>query len=368
MLSSIWLRGSSSLLASVSVLPAFCSVPDEPSVDPVLGCEAAAWPRTPSFEVIEGGSVTSVSANGEVLFGQSSEGPTIWAPNKIVLPATASLPWASPEITNCDGTVFAGSYTFGFTGPRWGGFRQTRTTAPTLLELPSEGWSDAEGARVQSLSADGQVLVGYAFNGANWPRGVGWDAEGHATALGIGYWKPSVVSPDGLRVWGRSDCATGLACPGVEIWGWSATGPSHSYRPATGYLAKREDAVISHDGSTAAGSPLDADPDPTLSSVVWFRNGGDTVEIACPVVPCRPLAMTSHGSVLLLDSGHIWTESHGLRTFREFLRDAQVRLTQEQWAQDIGAGGISDDGRVIVGTIGRPPKYFKLTLSLEAYR
>lgn len=363
MLSPIWLRGSSSLLASVSVLPAFCDVPDDPPVDPVLGCEAAPWPRSPSVELLDG-SISAVSADGKVVVGESSEGPVIWAPNKLVLPVNASLPWAKAEVTNCDGTVFAGGYRQEFfNAPVWGGSRQTRTTAPTLLELPSD--RSPEGSRVQAISADGQVLVGYEYNGANWPSGVVWDAGGHATRLGVGYWKPSVVSPDGVKATGRSDCATGLACPGVEILSWSTTGSAHSFIPSTGELAKNADPVISHDGTTAAGSPLDADPDPTFSSVVWFRDGGDTVEIACPVAPCWPVAMTSHGSVLLLSTGHIWTESHGLRTFLEFLSDARVR----PWAEGIQPTGISDDGRVIVGYGGPPSSsFFKLTLSREAYR
>ena len=348
--------------------------------DPVVGCAALPWPETPTFEVLEGAParVTGVSANGAVVIGGSStEKPvasaTIWTPARVLLPEKPGLTTQLVEITNCEGDVFAGAQADeGAGSPYTRAFRQTRTTPPVLLATPEEAMSPAF-FRVTSLTADGALVLGYTHNGiGNFPLAAVWDAEGNATTpFGIVPHLPIVFSPDGSHIAGRTDCLGSPSCGGVGLFDWSLTEGEFDFIPENTAFAQYRVPVLSHDRTTGAGSPQDEGPDSTLSSVIWFRRGGPTIQIPClNGGPCQPLAISSHGSVMLLNDHSVWTADGRHRPLPEFLQDAGVELPPGTDVEQITPIALSDDARVIAGYFSGPlgDYPFKLTLSLRAYR
>lgn len=354
--------------------------PGEFAPDPIVGCTALPWPEAASFEVLDGAParVTNVSWNGDVVIGASSAGnptggATIWTPTQIVLPTSAGLSSQLVEVTNCVGDVFAGADAAEDSALSVGRvFWQTTTTAPALLPAPA-GSGSLTSYRVTAFTADGSRLLGYAHNGiGNFPLAAVWDTAGDVTTpLGNYPHLPVVMSPDGSHIAGRTDCGGGLSCAGVQLFDWSAADGEVDFGPANALLATYVAPVISRDRTTAAGTPQDLYPNPTFSSVVWFRRGGPTIEIPCfGGGPCQPVAMSSHGSVLLLNDHSVWTSDGRHRTFPQFLGDASVELPQGTDPNQITPIAISDDARVIAGyfsgELGDHP--FKLTLSPRAYR
>lgn len=373
-----WRHRSSAAFALAGVLPPFCGqpgVPPEPPLpDQVLGCEALPWSNESSFQVLEGepARALGVSANGAVVVGAIAGRAAVWDPDAWLLPSTEAFTTPAVNVANCAGDVFAGADARVVGQPDVvRGFRQTRTGAPVLLALTTQHWYDLLGMRVQSFSADGALLLGYVDNGlGNWPYSAIWDATGAIREpFGNRPRMALVLSPDGTHIGGRTDCEGGMGCTGLAMFDWSEAEGQTNFAPMGLPLAIYERAIMSHDRTTAASAPQDTFPYPTLTSVTWFRKSGETIEFPCAAAPCRAVAMSSHGSVVLLDDGSVWTQARGLRSFAQFLADAGVVLPSDALESKLLPRAISDDARVMVGsfTNGSSERAFRVTVSPAAY-
>jgi hypothetical protein len=152
---------------------------------------------------------------------------------------------------------------------------------------------------------------------------------------------------DGLLFAGASNgCSSGMFCPGPEDL-FLSTGPGNE----TAY----EDmpwSIASADLTTFSGY-LVAPPYQNDETVVHlFRPPAQYDVLPCPNDSCVAVALSSHGTVLLVNSvssPYVWTAEHGFRSLTGLLALDGIDLE----GANLSAVDMSDDGRVITGQISR---------------
>ncbi len=360
----------------------------DPPNEPILGCDAVAWPEKATFETLPWGhryepeTETGVSANGEVIVGYTTD----WDPESETNPDSDGyihrpalfdgsdwqqvLPEARSTnlVVNCDGTVFAGGY------DRLHGFIKRAGQAPVIL-VGKGNWA----TEPRAISADGTRVVGnLAYRGDTW-NGFGMDPVVWTDLGAASYLWPKEprmalhIRFDGGLISGLTDHCnypTPPALCGVPEHLFTSTG-----RPNETIYPNAPAARMSSDGSTFADTRLVPSPDLSQDLPVLriFRPSSGLTELPCPPEDgCEVADISSHGNILLLNARRplLWTERHGFRTLRNVLAEDGVSVPFYRFS----VTAMSDDGRVIVGhgyslnpEGPRPWSAFRITLSRKAY-
>jgi hypothetical protein len=350
-----------------------------PKIEPVLGCDAEAWPAYASLELLPHPefadslgleTVRAISADGAVLVGDyritefdvfddiAGRRPIVFRSSAWELVDEAARGIAT--VVNCDGSTIAG---------RLDDQRAfIKTSGSSLVTITPEGpyWS----AEPEDSSADGNRIVGnLRYSDVTLNRGatnpVVWSASGEPT-----FWKewtdlgPPYIDTteprslfhvrfDGLSFAGGSNiCWSGQSCPGPDNL-FVSTGPGNEtmYEGAPW-------SVASADLTTFSGWLYNPIFTNDLRVVNVFRPPAQNDAIACLDGSCWAVALSSRGNVLLVNfvtstegSAHIWTAQHGFRSLAALLGldGINVPLNMRLTAVD-----MSDDGRVITGNAFLP--------------
>jgi len=369
-----------------------------PTIDPVLGCNAEAWPAAASLELLPHPEfadslglemVRAISADGAVLAGDyriteldviddiAGRRPIVFRSNAWELVDEAAGGIAT--VVDCDGSTIAG---------RLDDHRAfIKTSGSSLVTITPEGayWS----AEPEDSSADGNRIVGNlrysdvrANQGATNP--VVWTASGEPT-----FWKdwtdlgpPSDTTEprslfhvrfDGLLFAGGTNvCWNAPPCLAADNL-FVSTGPDNEtvYEGAPW-------SVASADLSTFSGWLYNPIFTNDLRAVHVFRPPARHDVIPCLDGSCWAVALSSRGNVLLVNfvtntagSAHIWTAQHGFRSLADLLAldGINVPLSMRLTAVD-----MSDDGRVITGNAflpngngGEERNVFRAYLPLKTY-
>jgi probable HAF family extracellular repeat protein len=203
-----------------------------------------------------------------------------------------------------------------------------------LGTLPGGVWSVAYG-----VSADGAVVVGWAYNAAGQQRAFRWTASGGMQDLGTlgGYDSfANAVSADGAVVFGGAFNAAGR----IRAFRWTASGGMQDFGTLGGDWSLAYD--VSADGAVVVGWAVNADWQ--LRAFRW-ENG----------------VMQALGTL-----GGTWSEAYGVSTDGSVVvgwaanaagQRRAFRWTASGGMQDLGtlggdwskAWGVSADGSVVVG-------------------
>lgn len=369
-----------------------------PALDPVLGCDAEAWPVTASLELLPHPEfadslglekVRAISADGAVLVGDyrittfdviddiAGRRPIVFRSGAWELVDDAAGGIAT--VVNCDGSTIAG---------RLDDHRAfIKKSGSSLVTITPDGpyWS----AEPEDSSADGNRIVGnlrYADfrsnQGATNP--VVWTARGEPTFFQEWTDEPPYidtteprslyhVSFDGQSFAGGTNiCWSGHFCPGPDNL-FVSTGPGNEtmYEGAPW-------SVASADLTTFSGwlnNPIFTND---LRFVHVFRPPARNDDIRCLDITCWAVALSSRGNVLLVNfttategSAHIWTERHGFRSLADLLALDGINLPLYM---KLTAIDMSDDGRVITGNAFLPNSnggvernVFRARLPLKTY-
>jgi probable HAF family extracellular repeat protein len=197
-------------------------------------------------------------------------------------------------------------------------FRWSRSTGAVALPVPSEWSADGHG---NAVSADGSVVAGTLFNNPGYRRAFRWTAAGGTQLLDH---PANIVGSD----------ATAVSADGSTIVGWAfdADGINHSFR-------------WTEDGGFHLLGHLPAFPgEPALSHT--SRPSGATADGAVVV------GSESFGSALTNSGAFIWDAAHGMRSLKAVL-ESEYGMNLTGWTL-WSAGGITPDGRTIIGTGSHP--------------
>ncbi len=299
----------------------------------------------------------AVSDDGRVVVGDCYQFG-VWPPNELTL----AFRW-TPELgmrslgdppngygraydVSADGSVVVGS---------WGN-RAYRWTAPADMELVGPSGADATAA--WSVSADGSTLVGTAWSytandAGSYGFKVGFagssDVEQVPAPSGCVSEGAIEVSADGSVIAGESSCGT---------YRWSRSEGAEDLDPAPPGFEWVY--AMSADGSVIVG-----DSDAFGGIFLWTADVGMTSIGLPPPGGCglHPRALSGDGRIMvgfsdfgscdptgggIEDRGFIWREGVGIEWLDEYLVRHGVDLSG--WQQIGEVGGISDNGRFIVGS------------------
>lgn len=254
----------------------------------------------------------------------------------------------------------------------------------------ADGWQDidspfAEGCDVQvagawDISADGAVVVGFAWNGCA-PQAFRWTDDGETGTLllldllgeGSGKNLPTnratVVSDDGTVAAGFAQNGAVDRSPAV----WNADGSGFMLDPDD-MDAPGEVLSISADGSVMAGIWA-------LNAFSWTEEGG-RVELgqlptSLPGEPCWPNAMSADGTLIFggcgdpfsgIPAAFVWTEEHGMRSLADIAAEHGITVPDGFRLSSVIAA--SADGSVLLGVANDDlfnQKSFVLELPVSAY-
>lgn len=253
------------------------------------------------------------------------------------------------QASNSDGSVIAGSGTIFDIKLA---FRWTEATGmehlnPVNSELPA--------AIATGISADGSVIVGGA-KGGFMPEAYRWTADGGLVGLGT------------LSGSGGSSCAEGVSADGNIITGASTKGSEQilTFRwtkesgmvglPLLDEALASEGFDISPDGNIIVGTTTFSDQGIiSVEATIW--NNDEVMGLGkIPGFPdSSAQAVSKDGSIVIGNSSgssetaFIWDEQNGMRSLIDVLVNEGLEEELQGWVL-IKAEGISDDGRVIVGT------------------
>jgi len=267
-----------------------------------------------------------ISADGSVIVGLSSRSDSI-AMHSFRWTAETGMQWRPEIFVNAvsgDGRVLVGEVEGMY---EWNAARWTAAEGTLVLD---DGPEPLEDSRALGASTDGSVIVGSDFR---------WTAETGMVDMGYSCYD---VSADGSAIvgWpGRWTARTG--------WVSLVTAPGWTVEPQ----------AISADGSTVVGLAYTGPPGPADPGIA-FRWTDETGVVGLGALPgdseSRARDVSGDGSVIVGHSGagdtraFIWHQTHGMRDLKEVLtNDFGLDLTGWELS---GAGSVSDDGTVIVGS------------------
>ncbi len=253
------------------------------------------------------------------------------------------------QAANSDGSVIVGSSTIfdidvAF---RWTEATGLERLTPENAELPA--------VIATGISADGSVIVGGAIGGFM-PEAYRWTADGGLVGLGM------------LSGSGGSSCAEGVSADGNIITGASTKGSEQilTFRwtkesgmvglPLLDEALASEGFDISPDGNIIVGTTTFSAL--SIEATIW--NNDEVMGLGkIPGFPdSSARAVSKDGSIVIGNSSDsssssetafIWDEQNGMRSLIDVLVNEGLEEELQGWVLT-KAEGISDDGRVIVGT------------------
>jgi hypothetical protein len=262
--------------------------------------------------------------------------------------------------TNVDGSVLVGSC--GVSVSDYDAFRWTAAGGFQILD-DSQGPSGA-----QDVSADGTIVIGFAAegtfrwtaaggmtedstsplyfsnDGSAWITGSTWMTASTSQSLGF---EPLQISGDGNVVVGYASEGAG-----TKAYKWTTGGSTVELPPPSG-MTNAVAECASKDGSVIGGS---AQMGGQIYGVIWRGTTPESVGLTAPEVPF----VTAAGIDILTDDGSAglssqyaygtlyWSESGGLRPLYQALNEGGAVLGES----DIyAANGLSGDGRFVVGRL-----------------
>lgn len=192
-----------------------------------------------------------VSADGAVIVGQADTAarprqPVIWTAQGTVLDLLASTGLSAvgqAEDASADGSVVVGYWSTGLAGDA---FRWTQATGTLSLNLPSSG---PFFPRANAVSDDGSAVVGRMGVGGQ-SRAFRWTAAGGVVDLGApgsGFGEAYDVSADGEVVVGWADLGLGVA----QAFRWTAA--TGMVPLGAGFGSNSQLRATNSDGSRAVG-------------------------------------------------------------------------------------------------------------------
>lgn len=285
----------------------------------------------------------AVSADGKSVVGGSM---TAFGQQAFRWTQPEGMIWLEPMFSaaavSADGDLIVG-------GP----YRWTRAGGMETLDLllPNGGY----GSGAHGVSADGGVIVGYGFRGAErtieaflWTEasgtiGLGFLPGGH-TSYAEG------VSADGLVVVGNSS---------EQAYRWTAEEGMTPLGDLNGGLVQSFAVAVSADGSVIVGeSDSDyLDPFEDREAFRWTESIGmvglgylheNPAYSSAAAVSADGRVVVGVSATLNDEEAFVWDAQHGMRSLQQLLLDAGV-TNLEGWQLN-RAWGISADGTVIVGS------------------
>ena len=239
------------------------------------------------------------------------------------------LPGGSSSRANAvaaDGTVVVG-ISSSASGTR--AFRWTRETGMVTLD-------PYDGTRIEALaaSADGNVIVGFAYDSNNLEFAFRWTPETGVQRL----------VPNATQSW-----ASGVSTDGSVIVGWASNLGVFFWTPHTGAVPSGSivgglyHIGISADGSTIVGSIVE---DGVHRAARWTRESGSEVLDTLGGRQNHAFACSADGSVVV---GRIEDQSYWWQAFRWTRETGMVGLGT-LGGNTSTAFSVSGDGSVVVGT------------------
>ncbi|MEO8699384.1 MAG: hypothetical protein ABI867_05045 [Kofleriaceae bacterium] len=251
-------------------------------------------------------------------------------------------------------------------------------TATEWLDLgsPFAAGCDQDQSGAFDISADGETMVGLAWNGCS-PRAFRWTAATGFTTLqqlGTGFDggapnnRATVISDDGQVTAGFAQ--NGAADRSPAIWHADGTGllltPDDHETPG-------EVMAINADGTRVAGMiGLDGFAWSAATGIVMLERFPE----ALPSDTVFPNTQSGDGEFVFggvgdifftLPTAFVWSARTGMRPVVAVAREAGITISEDTLLFSVL--GASADGLVLVGTamVGRQPKTFVLRLPASAY-
>ena len=335
------------------------------------GGPAAAAGRTPAFMGLgylpgreEYGTATAVSADGSTVVGYTGH-PTspvdifpqafrwTWQEGMKPLGPFPEQPDQSyASAVSRDGSVIVGCWSKRDRSSPSGWTRKAFMWTEAGGAVPVPGMSEFPvGNHASDVSADGSVIVGYAYSG----RALLWSEATGLVDLGDldGYeWSSAyAVSADGATVAGYSSAGNQPR----EVWRWTAQEGFRGLGDLPGGIHLSKPGTISADGSTIVGWSESANG---AEAFRWTAEEGMVGLGSLPAQKFQSFArgVSADGSIVVGQTwagAFIWDQAHGMRKLQDVLVN-DYGLDLEGWTL-ISANDISDDGMVIVGG-GRNPQ------------
>lgn len=317
----------------------------------LLGLVASSAPAEEysSFQVLEGlpgaapfGVARAISGDGSTIVGWSRDAyrgyGVRWRDGVVEKLTDADGFSADAEAVSTDGEIVTGdgyrTSSPGDAAYRWDG------TAWELLVAPYPGETRAANA----VSADGSVVVGDMHR--NNDRAFRWEA-GVAVDLGLGGGRANDVSADGSVIVGRMNW-------GGDVWGYRLEAGSYSLMgDLPGGSVWSTALAVTPDGSTLVGRASSA---AGWEAFHWADGVTTNIgDLPGGAVDSHPYDVAPNGTVVgagSTDAGFeawVWTAADGLRPLRDALI-SEFGVAVPPGFSLTYASGISDDGRIVVGT------------------
>ena len=322
-------------------------------------------PNTATFQY---SSASAISADGSTVIGMSISGSNQFDAFRWTRAGgmvAAGLPDRRLESLD-EGVSGDGTYIVGYrtapTGSPTTAFRHSQAGGATnLSKLPN---LDNQSTTAFGISADGTKIVGRASgvrptNNTGRSEAVVWT---NGVIAGLGYLPgggdssgASAISGDGTTVVGSSDSTQGQQAFRMVLGGGMAPLGDLPGGTFEGFAS-----VVSYDGTFVAGRSMSAfgreafrwSPGPGFGTMIPLGDlPGGTFQ-------STPTGISADGSIVVgysatggttnqpTNSAFIWDAQHGMRDLKLVLTEMGLDLTG--WSL-LGAGGISPDGRTIVG-------------------
>jgi probable HAF family extracellular repeat protein len=246
--------------------------------------------------------------------------------------------YSRAHAVSADSTVVVGVAT---TPGRTHAFRWTRETGMVPL-------GPYDGTRIEALaaSADGNVIVGFAYDNNNLEFAFRWTPETGVQRL----------VPSATQSW-----ASGVSADGSIIVGWASDlgvffwTPDTGAVPSGGGVGGVYDIGISADGSTIVGSVI---RDGVCYAARWTREAGLEVIDTLGGSQNHAFACSADGSVVV---GRIRGGGYWWQAFR-WTRETGIVGLGTLGGNTSTAFGVSGDGSVVVGISAAPvPRAFRWT-------
>jgi uncharacterized membrane protein len=329
---------------------------------------------------LPGGNVLSecyaVSGDGRVIVGGSITGgggfsqqfsPFRWTQEEGIRALVTEFGSTVAAAVSSDGSVIVGYADFGVFSPLGAqAFRWTQTTGVVLLgDLP--GGNIASFGR--AMSSDGSRIAGIGASALGTEAFV-LDVE-TAAFTPLGALSPNPFASFAVGMSGDGTVVVGASSTPVttqSAFRWTAAGGMQALglpQVPTGVVPASNALAISRDGQVIVGQARNMTSGQGGEAFRWTQAGGYEFLGDLPGGAFQSFAYASNadGSVIVgrasvqgtcgpfgcgsFPRAFIWTRASGMQDLPELLRSKGLDLTG--WRLD-EARGVSDDGRVIVGT------------------
>ena len=293
-----------------------------------------------------------VSGDGSTVLGSSTTGGS--TPNAYIWNADTGL--IAPVGTSSSSSSAARSASYNGQFVAVGSFTDAYRWSEDLGLQDLGSIIGGSGASVQDISSDGSVVVGRAsigvmFEAFYWTQTQGMLSLDLLPGVSSGRSIANAVSGNGAIVVGSSTNAFGS----TEAIRWTvATGmiPLGTLEGAS--FSSSSALGVSDDGSTIVGESESKNGD---EAFLWRQSigfvglgdlpGGDFESRAIDVSG-DGLIVIGVGTTGIGDEAFVWTADDGIQRLEDSLDGLEVDFSN--WQTLTAATGISDDGRVIVGT------------------